>query len=148
MILDTLKNCRKYESVHPLFAKAFDFLLGNDLAALPLGKTEIDGKNLFASVMEVNGKTAEEARMETHNDYIDIQVPVSATETMGYTPTAHLQQVTEDYNAEKDIAFFADCAETCLNVQAGEMAIFFPEDGHQPCIGSGIIKKIVVKVRC
>ncbi|MDR2841459.1 MAG: YhcH/YjgK/YiaL family protein [Paludibacter sp.] len=147
MILDTLQNSRNYTSLHPLFGKAFDFLLTNDLAALPLGKTELDGKNLYATVMEVAGKTEEIARMETHDQYIDIQVPISATESMGYTPTAHLQQVTEKYNAEKDITFFADKAESMLNVKPLEMAIFFPADGHQPCIGNGIIKKIVIKVK-
>ncbi|MDR0810975.1 MAG: YhcH/YjgK/YiaL family protein [Paludibacter sp.] len=147
MILDTLKNSKNYVSVHPLFAKAFAFLAETDLTALPTGKIELDGANLFVSVQEVTGKTEDVARMETHNNYIDIQVPLDATETMGYTPTAHLQQVTQPYNAEKDITFFADKAETLLNVKPFEMAIFFPEDGHQPCIATGVYRKIVVKVR-
>ena len=146
MILDTLKNSNKYNSMHPAFAQAFEFLTQNDLTTLPAGKIELDGAKLFVSVQEVTGKTISEARMETHNNYIDIQVPITAPETIGYTPTLHLKNITEPYNAEKDITFFADKAETLLNLQPMEFAIFFPEDGHQPCIGTGIYKKIVVKI--
>ena len=146
MILDSLKNSNKYASMHPLFAQAFDFLTKNDLTALPIGKIELDGTNLFVSVQEVTGKTEADARMETHNNYIDIQVPITTPETIGYTPTLHLQHITQPYNNEKDITFFADKAETLLNIQPLEFAIFFPEDGHQPCIGSGVFRKIVVKV--
>jgi beta-galactosidase beta subunit len=34
-----------------------------------------------------------------------------------------------------------------LKVQLGEFAIFFPEDGHQPGIGEGTFRKIIVKIR-
>jgi len=146
MILDTLQNSKKYASLHPLFAQAFDFLRENNLKTLPIGKIELDGKNLFLMVQEVTGKTEADARMETHNNYIDIQVPIDATETIGFTPATHLQHVTQPYDAEKDITFFADKAETLLNVQPAEFAVFFPEDGHQPCIGSGTYRKIVVKI--
>ena len=146
MILDSLKNSKKYASMHPLFVQAFNFLTETDLTALPVGKIELDGNKLFVSVQEVTGKTEAEARMETHNNYIDIQVPITAAETIGYTPTLHLQHTTEPYNADKDITFFADKAETLLNLQPFEFAIFFPEDGHQPCIGNGVYKKLVVKV--
>ena len=84
MIVDTLKNGGLYESVHPLFKKAFDFLRNTDLTALPLGKIELDGSNLVVNVVLINGKTPDVARMETHNRFIDIQVPIGAAETMGW----------------------------------------------------------------
>ena len=146
MILDTLQNSGLYESIHPRFKQAFDFLHKTDLVALPLGKIELDGKNLFVNVVEITGKTAEEAILETHNRYIDIQVPVSAAETMGWIAVANLKFATEAYNDEKDVAFFADKATNFILVQPSEFAIFFPEDGHQPGITDGIVKKLIVKV--
>ena len=146
MILDSLKNAGQYKSVHPRFKQAFEFLENTDLAALPLGKIELDGANLFVNVAEVTGKTAIDAKMETHNHYIDIQVPVSAPETMGWIAANKLTQPTEQYNSEKDITFFADKASNFINVQCGEFAVFFPHDGHQPTIGEGLIKKVIIKV--
>jgi len=146
MILDSLVNAGLYESIHPRFKQAFDFLRSADLKALPLGKVELDGSNLFVNVFEITGKTAETARLETHNLYIDIQVPLTAAETMGWLAGSELKEVSDPYKSEKDITFFADKASTFLTVNPFEFAVFFPEDGHQPGICEGQQKKLVIKV--
>jgi biofilm protein TabA len=146
MILDSLENAGLYESIHPRFKQAFDFLRNTDLVALPLGKVELDGKNLFVNVVDAAGKTPDVAKMETHNKYIDIQVPVTAPETMGWIAGNKLKEITEPYNADKDVSFFGDKASNFIVVQPLEFAVFFPEDGHQPQLFDGIVKKIIVKV--
>ncbi|HEY6915724.1 MAG TPA: YhcH/YjgK/YiaL family protein [Paludibacter sp.] len=146
MILDSLENSGLYESVHPRFKQAFDFLRNTDLVALPLGKMELDGKNLFVNVVDAAGKTPEVAKMETHNKYIDIQVPVTAPETMGWIAGSKLKDITEAYNEDKDVSFFADKASNFIVVQPFEFAVFFPQDGHQPQIFEGTEKKLIVKV--
>jgi len=146
MILDTLENSGLYESIHPRFKKAFEFLRNTDLVELPLGKIELEGSNLVVNVVELTGKKAEDVRMETHNKFIDIQVPVGATEIMGWKAGNKLKQVTDSYNADKDISFFSDKATSFIEVQSLEFAVFFPEDGHQPGIAVGKHKKIIVKI--
>jgi len=146
MILDSLKNVGLYVSIHPRFKQAFDFLQTTDLLTLVPGKHELDGSNLFVNVVEVEGKPATEAKMETHKRYIDIQIPVTAAETMGWIALNKLKQTTQEYNAEKDVAFFGDIASNLITVQPGEFAIFFPEDAHQPGIASGQHKKAIIKV--
>jgi len=146
MILDSLENSGKYTSIHPRFKQAFDYLNDNDLLAMPFGKIELDGTNLIIIVADQECKTSDEAKMETHNKYIDIQIPLSASETMGWIAGNKLKLPTAPYNQEKDVAFFADKASNFLIVQPFEFAIFFPEDGHQPGIGVGNHKKIIVKV--
>ena len=146
MILDTLENSGLYESIHPRFKKAFDYLKNTDLVALPFGKIELEGASLVVNVVEITGKTADAAKMETHNKFIDIQVPIGKTETMGWISGSKLTEVTEAYNADKDVSFFANKASNFIAVQPFEFAIFFPEDGHQPGIAEGIYKKIIVKV--
>jgi biofilm protein TabA len=146
MILDSLENAGLYESIHPRFKQAFDFLRNTDLVALPLGKVELDGKNLFVNVVDAAGKTPDVAKMETHNKYIDIQVPVTAPETMGWIAGNKLKEITEPYNADKDVSFFGDKASNFIVVQPLEFAVFFPEDGHQPQLFEGIVKKLIVKV--
>ena len=147
MIQDLVENAGRYESLNPHFKKAFDFLKTTDWLKLPLGIVELDGKDLYVNVQEMEGKTPEVASMETHNQYIDIQVPVSGTELMGWIPRKNLKQVTKEYNADKDITLYADKTTDLLRVQPSEFVIFFPEDGHQPGIGEGKWKKIVIKVK-
>jgi len=147
MILDSLKNAGLYESIHPRFKQAFDYLCSNDLVTLPLGKVELDGKDLFVNVVDAEGRTTATAKMETHNNYIDIQVPVTGPETMGWIGGAKLCEITDPYNTDKDVSFFADKASNFMVVQPMEFAVFFPSDGHQPQIFDGIQKKIIVKVR-
>ena len=146
MILDSLKNAGLYETVHPRFKQAFNFLQNTDLEALPFGKIELDGSDLFVNVVDVVGKSADEAKMETHECYIDIQVPVTAVETMGWIAVDKLEQPTEAYNSVKDVAFFGDKASNFINVQPNEFAIFFPQDAHQPGIAVGQHIKVIVKV--
>jgi len=106
----------------------------------------LDGSNLYVSVVEINGKTVGMTLLESHQRYIDIQVPVTAPETMGWLAGSGLKIKSEDYNPEKDIAFFADKASNFIVVKPFEFAVFFPEDGHQPGIAEGRHKKIIVKV--
>lgn len=147
MILDNLSNYARYENVHPRFKKAFEFLTSNDLVTLATGKYELDGADLVVNVVEVDGKTTEQAKMETHNNFIDIQVPVSCVEKMGWKAGGDLKEITQEYNAEKDLTFFADKATVMLDIHPLQFAVFFPEDGHQPGIAEGKIKKVIVKVR-
>lgn len=147
MIIDKIENLKMYESVNPLFAKVVEFLAQNDLDKLEVGKHEIVGKDLFVNIQMAKGKTPDEAVIETHNKMIDIQIPITAAETFGYTQRDLLPDV--EYNAEKDITkipgITADSYVTC---QPGMMAIFFPEDGHAPCIaGVPELKKAIFKVK-
>ena len=147
MILDSLKNGGLYTTLHPRFKKAFDYLQTTDLAALPAGKVELEGSDLVVNIVDITGKSAEEAKMETHNNFIDIQIPVGKAEVMGWIAGDKLSEVTVAYNADKDVTFFADKATNFIEVQPYDFAIFFPQDGHQPGIAEGTYRKIIVKVR-
>lgn len=146
MILDSLKNAASVLKLNPLFKQAFDFIQKNDLSKMELGKTIIDGDKLFVSVMEIDGKMLEAAKMESHVKYIDIQVVISGVETMGWAAIEHCTDALEPFNTEKDLQFFTTKPSTLITVNPGEFAIFFPEDGHAPGIGNGPIKKAVFKV--
>lgn len=147
MVIDILENIEKYASLNPLFAQAIDFLKSNDLNALEVGKTELKEKELIVNVAQTNPKAKEEAKLETHNEFIDIQIPLSGTEIMGYTPAKDCTPVNAPYNADKDITFFEGLAESYIAVKPGMFAIFFPQDGHAPGITPDGVKKVIVKVK-
>ena len=146
MIIDTLDNLGKYVGLNPLFADVVDFLQKNDLNALDEGKHLIKDKDLFLNLTNARGRSQEAAVLETHIDMIDIQIPISCAETFGYTPLCDLPAF--DYNAEKDVTLYGDTKpQTYVTVNPGQMAIFFPQDGHAPCIAEEPeIRKAIFKV--
>ncbi|MBI5406089.1 MAG: YhcH/YjgK/YiaL family protein [Nitrospirae bacterium] len=59
--------------------------------------------------------------------------------------------VTEAYDIEKDICFgiVSKSEITPVYLQAGQLAVLYPEDGHAPKLAAGApsrVTKIVVKV--
>lgn len=147
MVVDTLENLEKYASLNPLFAQAIEYLKSTDLNAIEAGnKVELKGKDLVVNFAQTKPKTKEEAKLETHNKFIDIQIPLSGVEVMGYTPGKDCVPADAAYNAEKDITFFEGLAESYIAVEAGMFAIFFPQDGHAPGITETGVKKVIVKV--
>jgi YhcH/YjgK/YiaL family protein len=147
MVIDTLKQAEQYTALHPLFAKAFKFLNDNDLNSLEPGKHPIDGDNMWANIMHAPLKTIETANLEVHDKYIDIQVVIKGEETYGWIPRSACKHPKGEMNTEKDVLFFEDKSQTFITLRDGDFAIFFPEDGHQPMIGEGEIRKCIIKVR-
>ncbi len=147
MVLDSLENSDLYVSLNSRFKAAFDYVKNTDFTKMEPGKIYLDEKNLFINFAEGKGKTKEDAKMETHKDYIDIQIPFTQDETMGWIPAKDLKNPIDPYNAEKDITKYTDQGQVYVTVHPGQFAIFFPEDGHQPGIGEGPFRKIIVKVK-
>lgn len=147
MIIDTIENLSNYASLNPLFADVVAFLNANDLQTMEPGKYPIKDKDLFLNLQVAKQRTKETAFLETHIEMIDIQIPVSAAETFGYTPLCDLPAF--EYNVEKDITKYGDTQpQTFVTVQPGQFAIFFPQDGHMPCITDAPeIKKAIFKVK-
>jgi len=148
MIIDTLENFEKYLSVNPLFEKVAQFLSENDLNQLEEGKHFICGDDLFVNIQKAKGKTPEEAVQETHRVMADIQIPLSGNETYGYIPACMLPE--GEYNEAKDITKFPGAAsQSFVTCTPGMFAIFFPQDGHAPCISDQAeLKKAIFKVKC
>ena len=146
MILDILDNAQRYLSLHKGFARAFDFLLRPDLKELPVGKYEIDADRVYAIVSKQNGRRKEDALLETHEKYIDIQFVLAGTDDMGWKPKSLCKQPSGEYDQKGDEQVFADKPDAWLSTQSGAFVIFFPEDAHMPLISSGQIHKVVVKV--
>lgn len=86
---------------------------------------------------------------ESHRNYIDVQVIVEGEELMEVEDVSRLV-VTQDFTPERDLIKYADTdVGSVLRMRAGDMAIFFPEDGHMPSLhwrGAALVRKTVVKV--
>jgi uncharacterized protein, YhcH/YjgK/YiaL family len=155
MILDALENVNSdsasiYGSLPRTLVAALDFLRASDLAALPLGKTAIDGERLFALTQEYEPKPAGLLKFEAHRRYWDVQYVVRGIERMGWNTLARMT-VIEPHDAERDVAFFRGEGDY-FRVPAGTFAIFSPQDVHMPGValaeGGPVasVRKIVLKV--
>lgn len=146
MILDVLENAPRYLALNQGFAKAIDFLLRPDLAELPVATYEIDGDRVYAMVSKEPGRQKKDALLETHEQYIDIQLVLAGTDDMGWKPKSLCKQPSGEYDQKTDMQFFADKPDAWITTNSGSFVIFFPEDAHMPLISSGRLHKVVVKV--
>ncbi len=151
MIVSDLRHIAHHLGNVPALQKAIDFLRRPGIDALPEGRVEIDGDRVFASVQRYETMAVDAPRFECHQKYIDVQFIVSGEEVIGWAP-AERMSITEAYDAEKDICFGTLSAGkwTPVYLQAGQLAILWPEDGHAPRLAAGRalspVMKIVVKV--
>ena len=151
MIVDNFKNRHQYYSVNDKFEKAFGFIEKAVKENFDIGKYEIDGKEIFASVQEYTSKLNEDGKYEGHRNYIDIQYIISGIEVIEVADISKMTLKTE-YNEIKDVEFYEDCDTAGRAVlQSGEYGIFFPHDIHKPGLAfannPALVKKIVVKIK-
>jgi biofilm protein TabA len=145
MILARLEQADRYLAFHPDFAAAIGFLRSQPLNDLPLGRIEI-AVAMHAMVSRSPARQRSEARLEAHRKHIDIQYLISGVEEMGWKARTRCLRPHDQYDAEKDIEFFADVPDSYVSLLPGEFVVFFPDDAHAPLIGTGAVHKVVIKV--
>lgn len=147
MILDSLKTFQHYTSLHRSFAIVLDFLKQTDLASLAPGRYPIEDDDIFAIVSENELRLPQNALLEAHDQYIDIQVIIRGKESFGWCDRTTCASPRGSMDPEKDILFFDDQPSTYFTLHEGELAVFFPADAHAPLVGEGQVKKCVIKAR-
>lgn len=149
MILDTWGFAAKY------FRKDVLELMTGFLKKINIDSEDkkyiLKGEELYAAVSSYETKAMENAVLEAHRKYIDVQTLVSGKEVIGYFPLKNMSVKTE-YDTNKDAAFFNIPAEKpwMNNLVPGVFQVFFPQDAHMPCLcvsgKSEKVKKIVFKI--
>ena len=147
MIKDKLKNAKTYYKLSEKLEKGFLWLLENDLDLMPDGRYEICGDDIYASIQTY--ETKEEAKYESHRNYIDIQYMINGVEKIGVTDLNNCKTCIE-YDKDRDLEFYdITTVEECLRLEKGDFMVFYPQDAHKPSISADkkmTVKKVVVKV--
>lgn len=146
MIFDLKANAERYLGISSNMDTALNWLKRTDLAALPDGRTEIDGDNVFVNVMEAVTKPQQDCRFEFHRDYYDIQVLIRGREDIAFGTDC--SRVTTAY--QTDIGF-CDCpAAVESHLTENCFVICEPQEPHAPCMAAAgspsPIRKAVIKV--
>ncbi|NDV17866.1 DUF386 family protein [Pseudodesulfovibrio sp. JC047] len=147
MILDHLDNANTYIDLHPDFAAAFALLRRTDLTSLPEGRHDLNDGDSYAWIAKGPGRTPDEASIETHDQFIDIQYVVDGVDHMGWKARTALGPANEASDPDKDLAFYDDEPTVWTDVTPGMFAIYFPGDGHLPTISDGFLHKIILKIK-
>ena len=147
MLYDTLENLNQYTGLFPNLDKAIDFIEDNDVSALPLGRTEIDGDDVYVTVMEAEPTPGEGRAFETHSRYMDLQMDLEGAE-LCEVALGDVEEA-EPYDEEKDFALWNGAASAALVLGEGRFAVFRVEEPHKPAIkaqGCDKVKKAVFKI--
>ncbi len=144
MIIDVLTHLKDYAGMLPSLEPVISFLDGHDLQALEEGRYELGAENHFVNVRTVRPKNMEDVVLESHKKMIDIQIPVSGDEVMGYSPLTDVQPAP--YNEAKDVSHHEGRAESFFAVKKGMFALFLPQDAHAPGVTPVALKKAIFKI--
>ena len=147
MIYDKLTNLGLYKGMNKNLDTAIDYILSHDLSQLPLGKTVIDGDNVFINVMDAKAFPLEERFYEVHKNYMDIQMDLIGVERIDTGDYTNMK--LENYNEEGDVAkAYASDLATCL-IGPDNFIICMAGEPHKPNIAVNddtVLKKAVCKV--
>ncbi|MGL4677628.1 MAG: YhcH/YjgK/YiaL family protein [Brevinema sp.] len=133
---------------HGNLKKAVSYLISNyiQLKVQDVGKYEVDPV-FFYMIQEYQSK--DNTPWESHKKYIDIQVILSGEEIMDIAGIHTLTQLGE-YDAEKDFIGYEGQVRISMTMKEGDLAVFFPEDVHQPGLktpkGNSLVKKCLFKI--
>ena len=150
MIVDKFENFEKYHS-SDLWRLILDFLMSLTSESEER-KYILQGDDVFALVMSYKTKEPDAAKLEAHQQYIDIQAVLSGNEGFEWFSRKGLT-IDEPYNEASDVVFLkrSSLGEARINLSPGRFIVFYPEDAHMPALTvngqAECIKKVVVKVK-
>lgn len=132
---------------NPYYQKAMDFAASHDLAALEKGTYMIEEGRAWVNIVEGTKHPLSEARLEAHNDFYDVHIPLTAEETYGIRDRDACTRPVGTFDTKDDYILYDDAPAETLTVLPGSQLIFAPDTAHAPMIGEGPIKKAIFKVR-
>lgn len=148
MIYDILQNSKKY-NLSGLIHKAFEHsrTLPPDRAP---GVTHLIDDDLILIINSYETEDYLKCNVETHNNYIDLQIMLEGMEYAMWYPQGSLP-VRESYNKEKDCTFYhAEAKGETFLLTPERFVLFYPWDIHASQIminTSQKVKKAVYKIR-
>ena len=146
MIYDKIKNIDLYKGLYPNLDIAIDYIKKGEYVNLPLGKQDIVGKDVWVSVIEIEGKDVATTPFEIHKKYLDIHVDITGNELI--ETGSEGTEVSYDENRDFGVV-------ECENANSSYMSpddfyICMLDEPHKPaCAAPGkdkSLKKCIFKV--
>lgn len=144
MIVDRLTSPSAFAHL-PWFGRVREFLAAHDLETAEPGRYDVDGDMCFVIVAD-DVHRDEVAPLEAHRQYIDVQIALRGSFDILWSPQASCMHVTQPYDVEADIEFYADVPATRVHVAEGTAVVLYPDDAHAPQPPANAVRKCIFKV--
>ena len=149
MIIDNLDNISLYGNIPK---SVIEFLCNLDVNNLEYGKHVLD-VSTYINIETYSTKTIEDAKYESHDKYIDIQILLTGSEKIGVVDR-NILSVSESYDNNRDITFYSneiDRDNTFL-LNGSNFIMLFPHEAHAPQIAADFntsenVIKLVAKIK-
>lgn len=134
---------------------AFDYINKKGLEgllSLKTGKTMLkDDGEVYLNRQSYVGKKFEDAKIEGHDKWLDIQIVLKNKEGIGYVDKRKYdaKNITVPYDSVKDKTNYEGELDGVITTEAGYFVLVYPNDLHKPCIklNDEVIEKAVIKVK-
>ena len=144
MIYDRLENLHLYRGCFKNLDTVIDWLNTHSVDDLPLGKTVIDGEDVFVNVMEAQTRPAEGAQYEVHGRYMDLQLNLQGGERFA------VGDGSCEVDPEADAGFCGGTERTQSLLTNGWFVLFPTGEPHMPTLHPAgettQVKKAVFKI--
>lgn len=150
MIIDKIENWRRFEALGERFATAFRFLETETEtpAQGDLARRQISGDAVVATLSSLTAREPQRAVFEWHHRFADIHLCMEGEERFGWQETPTNLVSERVFDPIKDVGTYRGNAEFTVLLKPGYFALVMPGELHAPALGTGTLKKWVVKVLC
>ncbi len=148
MIIDNIKNLKKYKKLIPSLLLVEDYLKNSIFRTLKAGAYHLPGDDIIFYLFDYYNKSVIECIGEAHRQYIDLHIIVSGSETIGVLDGS--SDAFESYDEVNDYCI-AKGKFRYIDLNEDDFVIFFPKEGHvtgghKVGFESNKVKRLVFKI--
>ena len=150
MIYDKRAELARYFGLSPNLDAAIRFLQTTDLTALPMGRTEIPGGDIYYNHFTyTTALISQSSLFEAHERYLDLHIVLSGCEQVALAPVESLDEA--EVRADEDSTMYRGTPEYSVTLDQNRFLLVFPGEGHLPKLSDSVpmnIDKLVLKIPC
>lgn len=148
MIYDRLARIEQYSGISPNLDTAIAFVKKTELRSLPMGKTVINGDQVFLNHFIYSTSPLQpDSEFEDHTIYLDLHIILGGQEKLAVTPASLLHEVGR--KEDEDSVIYHGEPSYELPMEAECFALLFPGEGHLPRLvhkSPAEVNKLVFKI--
>ena len=148
MIYGSIYHEKTYAFLPPRIQQALAFARTHDFAALPTGRNDIAGDDLYVNIAHYTTGERSEKIWEAHRTYIDIHVLTEGTERIDVSPIERMKMGM--YEEDRDYVPADGEVTSSTIMRPGDFLICYPEDVHRSGVKvdeAAPLKKGIFKVK-
>ena len=139
MIYDKRAELARYFGLSPNLDAAIRFLQTTDLTALPMGRTEIPGGDIYYNHFTYTTALISQASLfEAHERYLDLHIVLSGCEQVALAPVESLDEA--EVRADEDSTMYLGTPEYSVTLDQNRFLLVFPGDIRENCMDIKNIK--------